>query len=118
MRRECIFEVLRTITLFFIVLYHFCTHVIGSQTVLHLNLSQQLSNLLYTDALLAVYSTCVNFYVITFFITSLYICTAIIICIRIDFCRQKFRLDYLFSRIDKHSYIFPNESNYFLSCVH
>lgn len=64
MKRESNFEVLRVFAMFFIIVYHFCTHGIGSNTAYHLISPLHLSNLIFTDLLLVVSSTCVNLYVL------------------------------------------------------
>lgn len=64
MKRESNFEVLRVFAMIFIVVYHFCTHGIGSNTAYDLNSPLHLSNLIFTDLCLVISGTCVNLYVL------------------------------------------------------
>lgn len=64
MKRECNFEVLRTLSMFLIIIYHFCTHGIGSVFLFDNNDNVSLFNYIFCNALLVLSSTCVNLYVL------------------------------------------------------
>lgn len=64
MKRDCNFEVLRTISMFLIVVYHFCTHGIGSSYLFNCHDSISVFNLLFCDTLLVLSSICVNLFIL------------------------------------------------------
>lgn len=63
-KRESQFEIMRTVAMFFIVVYHCLTHGVGSDYVFHVDQPASLSNFLYSDFLLVLSSISVNLYVI------------------------------------------------------
>lgn len=63
MERERNFEVMRTLAMFFIVIYHCLTHGIGSEYVFNLHHPVSLLNLAFSDLLLVFSSISVNLYV-------------------------------------------------------
>lgn len=63
MRRETNFEVLRTVAMFFIVVYHCLTHGVGDGYGFNTNCSITLSNALFSDLMLIFSSIAVNLYV-------------------------------------------------------
>ena len=64
MRRERNFEVLRTMAMFFIVVYHCLTHGIGDGYAFPTSMSIPLSNVLFSDFMLVFSSISVNLYVL------------------------------------------------------
>lgn len=62
-KRERQFEILRTVAMLFIIVYHCLTHGVGSDYVFHIDQSASLSNILYSDFLLVFSSISVNLYV-------------------------------------------------------
>ena len=63
MKRESNFELLRTLAMFFIVVYHCLTHGVGGEYDFYTNQSVSLSNLLFSDLMLVFCSIAVNLYV-------------------------------------------------------
>lgn len=63
MRRESNFEVLRTIAMFFIVVYHCLTHGVGGDYGFSMTNTVSFSNLLFSDFMLVFSSIAVNLYV-------------------------------------------------------
>ena len=63
MKRERNFELLRTLAMFFIVVYHCLTHGVGGEYVFYINQPVSLSNLLFSDLMLVFCSIAVNLYV-------------------------------------------------------
>lgn len=63
MKRESNFELLRTLAMFFIVAYHCLTHGIGGDYAFGTSQTVSLSNLLFSDLMLAFCSIAVNLYV-------------------------------------------------------
>lgn len=63
MKRESNFEVLRTIAMFFIVVYHCLTHGVGEEYGFSLSHPISLSNVLFSDLMLVLSSIAVNLYV-------------------------------------------------------
>ena len=73
MKRDRNFEVLRTVAMFFIVVYHCLTHGIGSGYSFSMNSPVSFANLLFSDFLLVFSSISVNLYVMIsgFFLVDL-----------------------------------------------
>lgn len=73
MKRETKFEVLRTVAMFFIVVYHCLTHGIGDNYGFNTDSPITLSNVLFSDFMLIFSSIAVNLYVMTsgFFLVDL-----------------------------------------------
>ena len=63
MKRESQFEVMRTIAMFFVVVYHCLTHGIGGEYGFSTSQVVSLSNLLFSDLMLVFCSIAVNLYV-------------------------------------------------------
>ena len=63
MKRERQFEVMRTIAMFFIVIYHILTHGVGSDVVFNASSPVSMTNILFSDFLLVFSSISVNLYV-------------------------------------------------------
>ena len=63
MKRESNFEVLRTIAMFFIVVYHCLTHGVGDEYGFNVASIASLSNVLFSDFMLVFSSVAVNLYV-------------------------------------------------------
>ena len=63
MKRERQFEVMRTIAMFFIVIYHILTHGVGSDVVFNASSPVSMTNILFSDSLLVFSSISVNLYV-------------------------------------------------------
>lgn len=63
MKREGSFEVMRTVAMFFIVVYHCLTHGVGGKYAFDLHHSPSLFNFVYSDFLLVFCSISVNLYV-------------------------------------------------------
>lgn len=63
MKRESNFEVLRTIAMFFIVVYHCLTHGVGDEYGFNVASIASLSNVLFSDFMLVFSSLAVNLYV-------------------------------------------------------
>lgn len=63
MKRESQFEVMRTIAMFFVVVYHCLTHGIGGEYGFNTSRVVSLSNLLFSDFMLVFCSIAVNLYV-------------------------------------------------------
>ena len=63
MKRESNFELLRTLAMFFIVIYHCLTHGVGGEYVFTTAQIVSLSNLLFSDFMLVFSSIAVNLYV-------------------------------------------------------
>ena len=63
MKRESNFEVLRTIAMFFIVVYHCLTHGVGNEYGFNIASKTTLSNVLFSDFMLVFSSIAVNLYV-------------------------------------------------------
>lgn len=63
MKRESNFEVLRTIAMFFIVVYHCLTHGVGDEYGFNIANPVTLSNVLFSDFMLVFSSVAVNLYV-------------------------------------------------------
>ena len=64
MKRERQFEVMRTVAMFLIVVYHCLTHGVGDEYGFSLQSSVSLSNILFSDFLLVFSSIAVNLYVL------------------------------------------------------
>ena len=63
MKRERQFEVMRTVAMFFIVVYHCLTHGVGGEYDFSIHSPASLSNILFSDFLLVFSSISVNLYV-------------------------------------------------------
>ena len=63
MKRERQFEVMRTVAMFFIVVYHCLTHGVGDDTVFSTHNPVSMTNILFSDFLLVFSSISVNLYV-------------------------------------------------------
>lgn len=73
MKRERNFEVLRTVAMFFIVVYHSLTHGVGGEYEFDVSHPIMFSNVLFSDFLLVISSIAVNLYVMIsgFFLVDL-----------------------------------------------
>ena len=63
MKMKSNFEVLRTIAMFFIVVYHCLTHGVGDEFGFNITSIATLSNVLFSDFMLVLSSVAVNLYV-------------------------------------------------------
>lgn len=94
MKRESQFEVMRTLAMFFIVVYHCLTHGVGGEYTFHVDQPTSLFNILFSDLLLVFCSISVNLYVMIsgYFLSDLDFKLSRIIRIWVQVCFYSFAI--------------------------
>lgn len=98
MKRERNFEVMRTIAMYFIVVYHCLTHGVGGNYGFTINNPIAFTNIVFSDFMLAISSVAVNLYVMTsgYFLAAIDFKMSRIIRTWVQTCFYSFSITILF----------------------